>query len=146
MANNATIAANNAVQNAEYADIDFVYKRQVRYTIANGGGTFTVNGYLEHTPESGSMVGGLIDSLVIDPRGLSTESDIAQIFMQYQARIPQTISGSVYFGSWIDPETGLWHLDASEHYDDIVEAVHVARKRGELAIWDIDVNDEIRVK
>ena len=145
MSNNATIAVHNAAHNAEYADVDHVYRRQLRYTQRNGGGTFTVNGYRGYTPDSGSMVGGLIDSLVFNPDGLN-ESDIALIFMQYQARIPQTVSGSVYFGSWIDPETGLWHLDASEHYDDIVDAVHVARERGELAIWDIDVNDEIRVK
>lgn len=145
MSNNATIAVHNAVHNAEYVDVDHVYKRQVRSTIVHGGGTFTVNGYLEHVPESGYMVGGLIDSLVFSPKGLY-ESEIAQIFMQYQARIPQTISDSVYFGSWIDTETGLWHLDASEHYDNVDDASITARERGELAIWDIDASDDIRMQ
>lgn len=49
------------------------------------------------------------------------------------------------FGVWLDHQTGVLHLDVSDHVADLADALSLAASRGELAIWDIANLREVRV-
>lgn len=48
-----------------------------------------------------------------------------------------------YIGAWVDE--GLVHLDVTRWFEDLNEALEFGAKNGQLAIWDIAGNREIRV-
>lgn len=48
-----------------------------------------------------------------------------------------------YLGVWTDPGTGTLYLDASKHFGTMTEALAVAQRTGELAIWDIAAGEEV---
>jgi len=48
-------------------------------------------------------------------------------------------------GGWQDKNTGIYYLDANKHYNDKIEALKVAEKIGELAIFDTLKNKVINL-
>lgn len=66
----------------------------------------------------------------------------------YVARRPLTgtnapLAADEYLGVWTDPGTGHVYFDATEHIEDLTEALIAAEVREELAIWDIARGAEI---
>ena len=51
----------------------------------------------------------------------------------------------VFFGGWIDKETKKVYFDLSVCHNDLGLALHTAKEKNQLAIWDIENNKEIRV-
>ena len=58
--------------------------------------------------------------------------------------IPELRNGR-YVGYWRDAETGDVYLDVAENVLDRKEALYLAARRHEIAIWDVVACDEIRV-
>jgi hypothetical protein len=52
---------------------------------------------------------------------------------------------SEFYGSWLDMETGLLHIDAVDIVEDRYAAYGLAAERRELAIWDVANGREIRL-
>jgi len=50
------------------------------------------------------------------------------------------------YGAWKDADTGSHYFDAVEVYDDLQEALKAGHDRGEIAIWDLANEVEIRVE
>ena len=50
------------------------------------------------------------------------------------------------FGGWLDSETGLFYWDATVIVSDRATAEELARKNGQLAFFDLENLEEIRVK
>lgn len=48
-------------------------------------------------------------------------------------------------GVWVDPKTGLTHIDVSIWIEDLTEATRVAQQQRQLAIWDCAAGKEIYV-
>ncbi|HVV11593.1 hypothetical protein [Amycolatopsis sp.] len=57
---------------------------------------------------------------------------------------PILVTGSKILGAWLDTETGITHLDVSTVVYDRSEALALARKHGELAVWDVARGIELR--
>lgn len=56
---------------------------------------------------------------------------------------PGTVSA---FGGWLDDKTGLFYWDATAIFADRSEALAFARRNGQLAIFDLDNCEEIRIE
>jgi len=48
-------------------------------------------------------------------------------------------------GGWMDKNTNVYYLDANMHYNDKIEALKVAKKIGEIAIFDTLKNKVINL-
>jgi len=86
-------------------------------------------------PYEGFYVGGSVPSLVTDT--LPSEDDVHAYV--------DTFPYAEYAGIWTDSETGKVYVDIVDHYNSAAVATHVARTRGELAVWDISGQQEVRV-
>lgn len=60
-----------------------------------------------------------------------------------QANFDRTTSPSVYQGSWRDG--GRVVLDASEHYQNRMDALRIGRSRGEKAVYDLGSGEDVKV-
>lgn len=88
---------------------------------------------------SGFYVGGRVkETLVKDP------SDIGD-YLTAVSTITRRAGGVGYIGAWKNDETGVVHVDASDHVEDFGTAVRIAKERGELAIWEIAGGTEFRL-
>ena len=47
-------------------------------------------------------------------------------------------------GLWRDTESGVYYVDANLYFEDLDEALEFGRSRGEIAIYDIEDDKEIR--
>ena len=68
------------------------------------------------------------------------------VMAQFEAmtRLAQNTVHKLYAGAWFDGHN-VWYLDISENILDVDDAIQVAQRRGELAIWDVANKKEIRV-
>lgn len=112
-------------------------------TEANGGTTLHLLSGEYDRYTDGYYVGGHVKGETFPLEG-STAADYTIAAVAVVSRIPLD-AGETHIGSWLDTETGTVWIDASEHYTDRAEALAVAADRGELAIWDIAANEEVRV-
>lgn len=104
-----------------------------------GGATVpTVVGSL--VPDEGYVVGG-IETAIIRP----TDLDVFDAETWCHSVRHVTAQPGVFVGSWQDSQTGLLYLDVVEVYPELAVAQTVAAERGELAIWDLGGNCEIRI-
>lgn len=83
----------------------------------------------------GHAVGGVLPTLVLH------RADGAAV-REFVRR--SLISGSDVFGSWRD-EGGAIHIDAVDIIEDRDVALEIARERNEIAIYDLDNREEVRV-
>jgi len=106
--------------------------------INGGGGTVsTVAG--QRLPTTGYVVG--INGLgsIIEP------SDPEAIAKWVASTLASTLEAGRYVGIWEDKGTNLVYLDVVKVLPERVPAESLARKSGEIAIWDLKGKSEIRV-
>lgn len=48
-------------------------------------------------------------------------------------------------GGWLDSETGIYYVDYSLQFDNVFDALSVARENNEIAIWDSLEDKEIKL-
>lgn len=108
-------------------------------TLRDGGGTFNVHTLEPIEDPVGYSVGGLATESFGDCTLEEVQDRIATFLVNRVAGL------SEYLGTWIDPETNLWHLDAVEIIEDRDEAIEAGRKRGEIAIFDFGTFEDIRL-
>lgn len=99
------------------------------------GGTIALNG--SELPTTGYFVGGITSALVYGPQ--DGPEDVIE-FVRYLDNL-----GAEYVGWWTDQETGALWIDGSDHFAQQWFAEGIARDRGEIAIYDIANQAEIRL-
>lgn len=50
-----------------------------------------------------------------------------------------------YVGGWLDQESGLYYYDATIVVNDLAEALELGRLNGQIAIFDLNNMEEIRL-
>lgn len=91
----------------------------------------------DHLPKTGFYVGGVRPSLVISNIADLDRGDLAWFIGGTEAR---------YFGVWTDTDDGKIYFDAVDWIEDAAAALNLAFSRNEIAVWDIEHSEEIRVK
>jgi hypothetical protein len=102
------------------------------YQSPEGG---TVDLQKEELPTDGYFVGGVGAPLVFE-----TVDRLAPIPLDSFARGLK----SRYLGWWTDSETGQLWIDGSDWYQSLSATLVTARDRGELAVYDVANQSEIR--
>ena len=93
------------------------------------------------TFKRGYAVGGYLGSIVIDPaEGVSKRAADSLPVM-----LAEAYAQGHYVGVWTDSETGKVYYDAVRFHVTRDSAMRAARHHGELAIWDMAADREIRV-
>lgn len=100
-------------------------------TTANGGATFTATGDLV---TSGYCVAGVAPAVRVA---------LADFTAETLAEAVASFNHSGTFGTWIE-EGEVW-IEPSEVYTDRAEADRVAKAREEIAYFDLDAMEEIRL-
>lgn len=72
-----------------------------------------------------------------------TKKLTVEILLKY-VEIANTHNSS--FGTWFNTENDKFYLDLSDLYNDEKEALKIAKKRNEIAIYDLLENKEIKVQ
>lgn len=108
------------------------------YSQAKEGCSININ-TLGNAPKVGYMVG--LKSLGVYPN-LSAVNPY-----EIKAKVRELHNGSNknYLGVWKDQETGLVYFDLSEWIETIESAIQIGQSRGEIAIWDLKNECEIRL-
>jgi hypothetical protein len=101
-----------------------------------GGGTFTRSATY-FSGKNGFVVGGIVPSLVIEPSAITIEA------VERTEEWIERNRSARYYGSWND--AGTIHIDAVDIIEDREEAIRLAEERGELAIYDLAADEEVRV-
>jgi hypothetical protein len=115
-------------------------------TRETGGSTVSITG--APLPDSGYMVGGLVDGLMSNMDVLAPEHDhgLREKLALYVSEHYSLLSrDDVFLGGWIDQKEGTVWFDISERFNVREYAEMIGSDRGELAIWDVDKAEEIRV-
>lgn len=99
--------------------------------IANGetGGTFSVDG--NSVPDTGYFVGGAVPSLINPTREQMID------FVE--------TAGADYVGFWEDSETLALYIDAVDWTPSEAYARRLSELRGEIAYWDVQRAQEVRI-
>jgi hypothetical protein len=105
-------------------------------TVDREGDRFGVDGKVP-----GYVVGGVTPSLVV-PVPKNEAGRIARV-EQVAAWLDKNSHDA--YGSWLDTETGLVHIDAVDVVTDLNAAIALGRERGEIAIWDGVNAVEVRI-
>lgn len=100
-------------------------------TMQDGG--ITLKNAEEFTPKTGFIVGGLTPTKIVNP----VQDEV--IF----ALCELILAGNDIVGTWLND--GKIHVDAVEWIEDRGKALEVAKKRGEIAIWDCAETKEVFV-
>jgi hypothetical protein len=115
--------------------LDYVATNLVMRTLMESGATISLYG--SPAPVGGFYVGGSVESLVF---GLGDPIRFGPV-RDFLSKIETD-----YVGFWLDDETGKTYFDAVDWYASESEALRVAAVRGELAVWDVLNDREIRVQ
>lgn len=104
-----------------------------------GSGTVPLNSL--PLPSMGFYVGGSIPEMVMTSDDVNRRDAVPiQRVIDFVHR-----AGTAYVGVWTDTETDKIHFDAVEWYAEEFTAAAIARVRGELAVWDIARERELRL-
>ena len=112
-------------------------------TLQNGGGTFGAGGYPIHS--GGYVVGGVAPGRVLQVPVARVTSPTFAEQRQLLRHVAGLIRDGVEFGTWIDSDAGILWVEPIEFVTDRDAAIQLARERGELAIFHLDSEEEIRV-
>lgn len=88
-------------------------------------------------PLTGFWVGGVRPSLVVNSVDELDRGDLGWFIGGTEAQ---------YFGIWTDKEDGKIYVDAVTHVNNFDDAFKLGYERGEIAIWDIERSEEVRIK
>ena len=106
----------------------------VKDTESPAGGTVSLANL--PLPTTGYFVGGAVPELVFESFVTVNGPKIVEFVESAPSR---------YVEWWVDTETGRVHVDAVNWYQEEFAAGAIARARGELAVWDIARNRELRL-
>jgi hypothetical protein len=129
--------------------IDNAVDNLIFETRDKGGSTQSARG--DKVPDSGYMVGGVIDSLMFDAMLIRDPGHFPVAYNMIMRWVNENFDTAtrlnMFLGGWIDTEENIAYVDLSEHYpnDMRANAIHTAIDRDELAIWDLEKGEEIRV-
>lgn len=114
------------------------------------GGSFNLNNGTEN-PKKGYMVATIGNELKvhINPR-LKVEHQINELTKKIFNYIGDKFdvwynSENAYLGLWYNSENSLWYIDISENIADLTEAIMLGKYRNQLAIWDCENDNEIKL-
>lgn len=68
--------------------------------------------------------------------------NVSEVF-KYINKTEYLYANNAGLGTWLDTNTNIVYLDVSEGYHDLSEALKVAKKRNQLAIYDTLDNETI---
>jgi hypothetical protein len=115
-----------------------VGKRGARALVREGGFSLSRNG---HEPKGGFMVAIPGNEEVLDAGEVGT-----QALGEYMSRHRSALNKpGAYLGGWVDHETRKVYLDVAENVTSEDEARRRGKERGEIAIYDIGGNQEVRL-
>lgn len=80
----------------------------------------------------------------VGQRGISGRLHYFEILDWVRRELPAVAGTGLWFGSWMDSETGILCLDVVKIYGEMVPACRDASQRGEKAIYDLGGQREIR--
>lgn len=104
---------------------------------------YSVNAENE-VPTSGYMVGGYVPSLILD-QDEPVPYTITDAWLTKNWRY-LTASNLFYVGVWTDSGSGKIYVDISRNIESLAAAIAVGLNFGEIAIWDVENNREIRLQ
>lgn len=93
-------------------------------------------------PVDGYMVGGWTQEIVV-PRDERLVTAAVEYFARTYA--VEIESGNLFVGAWENGDTGLVHVDMSQRYDTLADALRVGKERNELAVWAVERGEEVPV-
>jgi hypothetical protein len=82
----------------------------------------------------------------VGQRGISGTLHYFEILDWITRELPGVAGGGLFFGAWQDSETGVLYLDVVKIHTELVPACRDAEARGELAIYDLGGQREIRAE
>jgi hypothetical protein len=97
----------------------------------------------EGEPDMGYLVGRRTYNLRIG-RSIADSMSAFPLVRAWLETVQHVVNSDNTIGSWTDADTGDFHLDVCDVFDNLFVAREHAAKRGELAIWDIEEAREIR--
>ncbi len=119
--------------------LDIVYE-----TRRDGGGTYKAReGYAPAGLRSGYVVGGVLPSRTA-PNRLAEASRALLDFARDKTVDTLLSMPGLYLGTWVDDDTV--YFDVVQRISSKGEALDLAQRRGELAIWDVARSREVRVQ
>lgn len=80
----------------------------------------------------------------VGQRGISGRLHYFEILDWITRELPAAAGGGLFFGAWQDSTTGVLYLDVVKIHAELVPACRDAAARGELAIYDLGGQREIR--
>ena len=83
---------------------------------------------------------------VVGVTGISSDEETVVGFRELVAWVAEFENTQYYYNAWRDAETGKVFYDAAEIYSDPQEALRAGMESGEIAIWDLANDEEIRVE
>lgn len=113
-------------------------KKLYEQTVNNGGITFRLN---DDAPTSGYLVSIPAFSQVVEK---DFTEQVLKEFVDRNKHLVETVP-NLYFGVWLDTDTGFWHLDLSGLAPDKESGIRTGHVAHQLAIWDVRNNKEIRL-
>ena len=127
------------VTNEQFEDVVAFAAVVVQGSFLNGGATVAYNaGKPSEVDGPGFVVGGGLPGIKLS--ALAPLDAMIFATARYIQQLP--IDRQDYIGGWVDEE--ILYIDVVDFYQDRHEALKVARKRGELAIYDLGAGEEIR--
>jgi hypothetical protein len=116
----------------------------IKFTLENGGSTQSITGM--PIPTDGYLVSlGMGNGMSFDADLLTTDQGWRMAFDFVATHFRHLSKPGWFLGFWIDTETNLVWLDVTEWMPNRDAAFRAASDRDEIAIWDIDKAEEIRV-
>ena len=110
----------------------------VKYVAENGGAT--VNPKNGNMPTDGYMCAIAQNERIID--GQLTENALTNYINQYASDLEEN---GAYLGIWYNTENNKTYLDTSYRFSDVDEALAFAKENEQLAIFDLETFNEIRL-
>lgn len=111
-------------------------------TASPSGGTISLAG--DPLPTTGYFVGGMVSPLILDEGEVQTHEGRAKID-EFIAYLNGPTVGAPFLGWWTDEETGKLWVDGTSHYLTEFIASRIGRRRNEIAIFDIERQQELRL-
>lgn len=108
--------------------------------LANDGYTWGPAG--RQVPGFGFMV-SIPGHEVTVPREVFNAVDVAEYIGQTYAKV--TDHDALFWGAWVNEDDDRVYFDLSMHIRDRDEAMAIGRASGQIAIWDVENAEEIRL-
>lgn len=120
---------------------DFVISTIAAIAAQNPEG-YTVNAATLQPITSGYAVALAVTQDSFGAKGLKK---VVNVINKMQNQGESSRFDSLAFGGWYDTKSGCYYYDATVIVKDRTEALELARVNGQLAIYDLDNSDEIRL-